>query len=222
MWWRSGAGGAEQPAPAQRGREGPARSAGGRGHYNVSPNSPLPIPPPQAREGAKAGLRRVAPLALALLLAGCGFHPLYSPPAMTTSDPRLAAIQVPQIPERTGQRLTIALRDAFNPNGATVDPRYRLHVTLASTRRDTAIRQDGTATRAEIAVTATYSLVGLEDGRTALSGTARSSSSVDLVENEYANVVAQDDARMRAIDELAVELQTRCAMFMGRPATAAK
>jgi LPS-assembly lipoprotein len=129
---------------------------------------------------------------------------------------------VPQIPERAGQRLTIALRDAFNPSGVAVDPRYRLHVTLTTTRRDTAIRQDGTATRAEVAVTAGYRLVALENGRTALSGTARSSSSVDLVVNEYANVVAEEDARMRAVDEVAVELQTRCAMFMGRPAEAAK
>jgi LPS-assembly lipoprotein len=175
------------------------------------------------RAASARRLRRVAGvLALAVILAGCGFRPLYAPTALTTTDPRLAAIQVPQIPERIGQRLTIALRDGFNPGGVKVDPRYRLHVTLTATRRETAIRKDGTATRSEIGVYANYSLLDLGDGQVAFSGAAQSNSSVDLVLNEYANLVAEEDARTRAVDEIALELQTRCAMFMERPTAAAK
>jgi LPS-assembly lipoprotein len=167
--------------------------------------------------------RHLAGVVLSLaLVAGCGFRPLYAPSALTTTDPRLAAIQVPQIPERIGQRLTISLRDGFNPSGATVDPLYRLQVTLTTTRRETALRTDGTATRAEISVAASYNLIDLKNGRSAMSGTAQSGSSVDLVVNEYSNVVAEDDARTRAVEEIAFELQTRCAMFLERPTAAAK
>jgi LPS-assembly lipoprotein len=164
----------------------------------------------------------IALAALLLLLAGCGFHPLYAPTAATTTDPRLAAIQVPQIPERIGQRLTIALRDAFNPSGAAVDPLYRLQVTLTTTRSETALRKDGTATRAEISVAASYRLFDIAAGRMATFGTAQSTSSVDLVVNEYANRVAEDDARTRAVEDLARELQARCAMYMDRRTASAR
>jgi LPS-assembly lipoprotein len=164
-----------------------------------------------------------AALALAvLLLAGCGFRPLYAPAETATTDPRLASIQVAQIPDRIGQRLTIALRDSFNPGGAAIEPRYRLLVSLSTTRREVAIRRDGTASRAEIAVRAGYQLVDLDDGKVAMAGSARSSSSVDLVVNEYANLVAEEDARTRAVEDIALEIQTRCAMFFERPATAAR
>jgi LPS-assembly lipoprotein len=162
-------------------------------------------------------------LALAILvLGGCGFRPLYAPAEATTTDPRLASIQVAQIPDRIGQRLTIALRDSFNPGGAAVAPRYRLLVSLTTTRRELGIRRDATASRAEIIVTATYRLVDLEDGTAATVGVARSSSSVDLVLNEYANLVAEEDARTRAVEDIALEIQTRCALFFERPATAAR
>lgn len=177
------------------------------------------------REGtalARCWRRLLGVLALALVVAGCGFRPLYAPTALTTTDPRLAAIQVPQIPERIGQRLTIALRDGFNPSGAKFDPLYRLHVRLTTSRRETAIRKDGTATRSEIGVAASYNLIDLNNGQVAFSGTAQSNSSVDLVQNEYANRVAEEDARTRAVEEIALELQTRCAMFLERPTAAAK
>ena len=170
-----------------------------------------------ARRAALASL-----VALTPPLAACGFHPLYAPPTASTTDPRLAAIQVAQIPERVGQRLTIALRDSFNPSGATVDPKYRLNVTLSTTRRDVAIRRDGTATRAEVAVNANYHLMDLGDGSIAMRGSARSVSSVDLVVNEYANLVAEEDARTRAAEDLALEIQTRCAAFFERPPTQRK
>jgi LPS-assembly lipoprotein len=171
-------------------------------------------------------LARPAPLAVAcamvLLLAGCGFRPLYAPAEPATINPQLATIQVAQVPDRIGQVLTIALRDSFNPSGASVEPRYRLLTTLSTTRREVAIRRDGTASRAEVAVNAAYRLIDLGNGMVAMTGAARSASSVDLVVNEYANLVAEQDARIRAIQEIALQIQTRCAMFFERPATAAK
>jgi LPS-assembly lipoprotein len=163
--------------------------------------------------------RRTLLVAAALLPAGCGFRPLYAPPETAATDPRLATIQVAQISERLGQLLTIALRDSFNPSGARVEPQYVLYVTLTTTRRDTAIRRDATASRAEIDLSAAYQLVELRKGATVMTGVARSFDSIDLVDNEYANIVASSDARNRGLRDLAAEIQTRCAGYLQRQAT---
>jgi LPS-assembly lipoprotein len=176
----------------------------------------------------KAGARAVAARGLlclglaAALLGGCGFRPLYAPPEPGAGDPALARVQVVQIPERLGQIMTIALRDGFNPAGPPVDPRYALYVTLATERIETAIRRDGTASRAGLNVYADYTLVDLEKGSVAMNGLARSLGAVDLVENEYANIVAEQDSRVRSVQELATEIQTRVALFLRRDATAAR
>jgi LPS-assembly lipoprotein len=149
-----------------------------------------------------------------ILLAGCGFRPLYAPPEVGTTDPALATIQVVQIPDRLGQLLTIALRDGFNPSGERVDPQYTLHVGLSSIRRDTALRIDSTATRAQIDVRATYQLIDLRRNVVVLYGSARSNDSIDLVDNEYANVVADNDARRRALRDIAAQIQTRCGGYL--------
>jgi LPS-assembly lipoprotein len=142
-------------------------------------------------------------VAFLLLVAGCGFRPLHAPPPAGSTEPRRAG--------------------GFNPSGERVDARYILHVRLLTQRVESAIRRDGTATRALIDTRADYTLVDLRTGVPALSGVARSFGSHDLVENEYANIVADADFRARAVQELASEIQTRVAMFLQRdPATAAR
>lgn len=177
---------------------------------------------PEGRALARSAGCLLGAVVLVLALSGCGFRPLYASAAQGTTDPRLAAIEVAQIPDRTGQRLTIALRDAFNPSGLSVDPRYRLFVSLASRRREVALRKDGTASRSEITVTANWRLMDLETQAVAFFGIARSGSSVDLVRNEYANLVAEEDARTRALEDIARDIQARCSMFLDGASAATK
>jgi LPS-assembly lipoprotein len=160
----------------------------------------------------RALARRVLLKLPVLLVAGCGFRPLYAPRG--AADPSLAAIQVAPIPERIGQRLTLALRDAFSGGGASVDPRYTLHVSLATTRREVGLRRDASASRVEIDVAARYTLVDHAAREEVMSGVARSFGGVDRVENEYANIVGEEDAHLTALDELAAEIQARCAAYL--------
>src|SRR5947199_891698 len=76
----------------------------------------------------------LARLALAVALAGCGWTPLYADRETGPADAELRAIKVAPIPERIGQRLAIALRESFNPDGAPSQQRYRLDTFLTATR----------------------------------------------------------------------------------------
>jgi len=166
-------------------------------------------------------IRRRALVATALLaagaaLAGCGFHPLYGETASRAFDPELAAIKVDPIPERLGQLTAISLRDGLNPEDARVEYKYRLIVALQSQLADFAIRKDGTASRQLYNVMASYRLAPMGAGATIFSGSARFNTSFDVGDNEYATIVAGQDAEERAAREISEQIRTQLMLFLQR------
>jgi LPS-assembly lipoprotein len=154
-------------------------------------------------------------LVLALLLAGCGFTPLYGEhdPAY---DEELRSVQVLPIPERLGQRLAIELRDSLNPSGVPVAPRYYLIVRITTTRTESAIRNDATASREQFVYTASILLRDARKNETLFYAISNAFNAVDLVVNEYSIVVGERDAEARAARELAEDIRTRVALFLKR------
>jgi LPS-assembly lipoprotein len=146
-------------------------------------------------------------------LSGCGFTPLYSR-GTEAADERLATIRVSPIPDRLGQRLANDLRDTFNPLGRKVDATHALYVSLVTERREVAVRRDGTASRVEVVVNANYTLADLSTQRSVLTGIARSRDTFDLVDNEYANVIAGESAQSRTLRFISEEIRTRIALFL--------
>jgi LPS-assembly lipoprotein len=158
-------------------------------------------------------------LATLLALGGCGFHPLYARHGRTGYDPVLASIKVNTIPDRQGQVLAIALRDGLNPQGARMPTRYTLDVHLESTRQNIAIRPDGTASRSEVAMTASYVLKDVaksSEGAIVLSGTTHSVSAFDVLADNYATVVAQHAAEERTLSEVGDDILTRLELFVSK------
>ena len=155
---------------------------------------------------------------LPLLLAGCGWTPLYADRQTEVGDARLRAIRVEPISERIGQRLEIALRDALNPTGIPTPQRYSLRTTLAIQRADLGIQAQGLATRGRLDVYATFALVELKTGKTLFENTIHSANAFDILANGYATTVAQGDADRRTVAELQREIVARLTFFMQRQA----
>ena len=155
-------------------------------------------------------------LAAALLLAGCGFHPLYAHHGKSGFDADLASIKVNTISDRQGQLLAIALRDGLNPTGVRVDTRYTLDVQLKSIRQDVALRSDGTASRSEIAMTATFVLKDARANTSVLQGTTHSVSSYDVLTDNYATVVASQNAEQRTVQEVGDDILVRLQLYMSK------
>jgi LPS-assembly lipoprotein len=155
-------------------------------------------------------------LGAALLLAGCGFHPLYARHGQGGFDADLASIKVNTITDRAGQLLAIALRDALNPTGARVDTRYFLDVQLASTRQDIGLRPDGTASRSEIAMTAKFVLRDAKANQAVLQGTTHSISSYDVLTDNYATVVASHNAEERTVHEVGDDILARLQLYVSK------
>jgi hypothetical protein len=149
--------------------------------------------------------------------AGCGgWVPLYADREAGPADEDLRAITVQPIPERIGQKLALALRESLNPTGIPTPQRYALRTTLQVVRIDLGIQSTGLGTRAKLDVYASYVLRDIKANNQLLAATSHASESFDIVANEYATIVAENDAGTRAVEELRRDMMAQLTIFMQR------
>jgi LPS-assembly lipoprotein len=156
-----------------------------------------------------------------LLLAGCGFRPLYEDPepvaGAASVGSELAAVEIAPIPDRVGQLVRNDLlyhMDASEGGGAAD---YRLDVRLAESISELAVERTGFATRSNLRLAASYSLIDLGTGRRLVRGRSRAISSYNIVDASFSTLTAQNAARERAAARVAEEIRTRlAAYFAGR------
>ncbi len=162
-------------------------------------------------------------LALGLsTLAGCGWAPLYADPGSTPADESLRAITVTPISERIGQKLAWALRKSLNPTGIPTPQRYVLRTTLRTLRSDLGIQSFGLGSRGKLDAYATYVLADTKTNATLLTATSHVAESFDILANEYAAIVAEDDAGTRAVEELRRDIVTQLTIFLRHRTAAAQ
>ncbi|MFQ6019119.1 MAG: LPS assembly lipoprotein LptE [Kiloniellaceae bacterium] len=173
---------------------------------------------PLHRSAPGRGLRAGLLLALALAVAGCGFQPLYgrAGPTGETATTELAAVRIAPLADRIGQKMHNLLRDRLNPRGQPRDPAYLLQVGLTETRKELGIRKDETATRANLILTASFTLREMASNRPLLHGSATSINSYNILDNQFATAVSEDNARTRALRELSDDIRTRLAVFFAQ------
>lgn len=161
-------------------------------------------------------------IVLALLLGGCGFHPLYADHATSGFDADLAAIKVNTIQDRLGQQLALSLRDGLNPAGIRVAPRYALDVKLVAERNNLGIRKDATSSRTQMMIVANFQLKELATDRTVLQGMTRTAVSFDSQTDEYANVVARQSAQERSLRDVSDDIRNRLAVYVSQHRSTAR
>jgi len=164
----------------------------------------------------KAGLGFLA-LVCGLTLSGCGFRPLYGEDeAGTSTFDSLETIQIAALPDRTGQQLHNLLRDRINPRGQPNRPVYVLRISLTEKTEKLAIAQDETATRANLRLSANFTLTKVKSSEVVMSGSSRSANSYNIVDSQYATYVSENDARDRALRELSEDIRLRLAIYFAR------
>jgi len=94
-----------------------------------------------------------------------------------------------------------------------VPKRWNLQTGLRVTRTDLGIQRNATATTSEITVSAIFQITD-QGGRIIYSSSSSAVGSFDLVNDAYATQVAAQDARDRAIRQVADEMVLRLAIFV--------
>ena len=149
-----------------------------------------------------------------VLLAGCGFQPLYGTTASGGgATEKLGQIRVDPIPDRIGQQIRNFLLDRLNPYGQPARPVYRLIVEPTVLSTDLGIERDETATRALLQLNVQYSLLESASGRVVFSATARSTNSFNIVDSDFATKSAETDALERAAREVSDAIRIRLGIF---------
>ncbi len=148
-----------------------------------------------------------------LMLGACGFHPMYGKANHGAVVPEIAAVGIGIIPDRSGQQLRNMLLDRLTPAGAPAEPRYTLDIALSEARQELGIREDETATRANLIVNARYTLTHVPTRTVLIEGRTRSINSFDIVTSEFATLIAERDARERGLRVISNAIAARLAAY---------
>lgn len=168
--------------------------------------------------------RRRLPLTLVsvvlcgLMLAGCGFRPLYGSksdaPGLAAE---LASVEVAPIPERTGQLLRNALEQRMERAGGAYRKAYTLELEVDESTEALGLGRDATVTRANLVVTAAFQL--RQNGTVIWSGQSRSAAAYNVLTQQYATIASERDSRDRAVTQVADDITRRLAVFLGNRPT---
>jgi hypothetical protein len=158
----------------------------------------------------------LAGLAFCVMLPGCGFKPLYGADSVAhnkTTSQEFAQIQIPVLEGRIGQELRNMLIDSIHPNGAARDYRYKLNVNVREADINLGLQQNATSTRGLVLITVQYWLVDTQAGKTLLHETLRSSTSYNILINQFSSQLSSDDARVKGLEQISDDMTERLALY---------
>ncbi|MBI1326603.1 MAG: hypothetical protein GC136_03070 [Alphaproteobacteria bacterium] len=150
-----------------------------------------------------------------LLLAACGFTPLYGEKIQGASAKDFfSQIDIMLIPDREGQQLRNALLDQLNMSGVPSQPRYRLHIQeIAEEKRELDITKEADTTRSQLRLRTSFKLVDLESQQTVLGRSVYAITSYNELASEFSTRVTEQNARDNAITELARQIERDLALY---------
>ncbi len=151
---------------------------------------------------------RVLIASLTLLLAACGFQPMYAPAG---GGQAIGPVQVTQIDGKAGHVLKRELDRILSVEDGSAPPMI-LEITLAEQVTPLAIRVDESATRAELRLVANYVLTPPSSHGQVMRGSVFTVVNYDIPTAAFGEIAAQDDARERAAETMAQRFRAERAL----------
>jgi LPS-assembly lipoprotein len=152
----------------------------------------------------------------ALVLAGCGFQPLYG--GTTAGGAKLAevmaGVDIAPIPGRVGQKLRNELIFANTGGGNGAPTRYKLEIAIKESVTDELVQITGDATGQVYQLDATFKLIDPANGKVLMQGKAISRAAYNRFQEIFANVRARYDAENRAARTISESIKTQVAAFL--------
>jgi len=170
-------------------------------------------------------MKRSVALLSALMLAGCGFHPLYG--GMNAGmQQTLSTIYVEPVSDKIGYELRNTMIDLLDGPGTPAGAAYRLKLQLTETTQGVALQNDATPGSASVAITryndtlkVTYTLLDLK-GKTVTSGVETGLSAYNVLPSSpnanFGTLTAQQDADRRAAQDIAERIRLDLNVFFAK------
>jgi LPS-assembly lipoprotein len=167
---------------------------------------------------AKAPFLLLAPCLL--LLSACGFEPVYGTKAGAqgvTPAQGLDQIDIQLIPDAEGVYLRNALIDRFYQGGYPANPRYSLSVDpIKQSKSDYDITVESEATRRQLTLRTRLILRETGKAEAVLTRDVKIVTSYDVIGSQFNTRIAEEDARRAGLNDLARQIETEIALFLGR------
>jgi LPS-assembly lipoprotein len=148
---------------------------------------------------------------LTLLLAACGFQPMYAP---SSGGAAIGPVNVSQIDGRAGHVLKTELDRILGAEANAGGEPQQLDITLRESVLQLGIRRDESASRAEYRLTARYTLTGASGAP--IRGSLSTVVNYEIPPSAFAEIAAQDDARDRAAETMAQRLRAELAIKLAQ------
>ena len=157
----------------------------------------------------------------AVLLGACGFRPLYGPQAGGEAlAAKLARVDVAAPETRLAQLVYRNLVDLIASSATELkgsdSPKtsHRLEYRVVERQVGLAVRGDDSVTRINLTMSGHFQLFAQGAKKSVLEGESRAIAAMNVVQSDYANLIAERDARARAARSLARDIVNRLAIFM--------
>jgi LPS-assembly lipoprotein len=147
------------------------------------------------------------------ILTGCGFQPIYSAGTNSVFEIEMRDIEILPIENRIGQQLRNQLEQRITPKGRSRFSKYILKVTLSEGKQDLAVKKSEIATRSNLNFRANYSVTDKLSKKTLTSGSSRMVTSYNILTETFATLMAEKDARKRAVREISADITSKIAAF---------
>ena len=155
----------------------------------------------------------VAPLLL--LLAACGFRPLYGAGGADSPgvSQDMASVAIAEPTDRLNQLIRNDLLSTMRPAGTGAPDRYRLDIeATASGEKSIEDSSDSRRSRrSTVRIMASFALKDMTGGKTVYQGRTFSNVSYDDVNQSFADMQARTTAMERGAREVALDIRTRLA-----------
>jgi LPS-assembly lipoprotein len=154
---------------------------------------------------------------LVLLLAGCGFQPVYMPTASGKAGPaqrELAAVNVPLMGDRPGQLFRQALQERLSNDSGTAQ-HYDLEASFWIAGEGIAINTEDVATRIRLTGHVSWTLRARDAARTRLtSGSGSLVDGLNLLDQQYFAADLENEViQKRLANALAEQVATQLAIY---------
>jgi LPS-assembly lipoprotein len=151
-------------------------------------------------------------LVAALVLAGCGYRPLYGTTSETAGvAATLSSVSIPEAEDRVGQLIRNDLISSMQAGKG--EEKYTLLLKPVVKRSGQIDRPQPNVTRQAITLAVTYELVERSSGNVVNDGKTFSQASFDVIRQPFADLQAETNATERAVREVSADIRTRLAAY---------
>lgn len=154
-----------------------------------------------------------------IFIVGCGFEPMYATKTFGGKNisTKLSQVSIANIPDREGQFLRNALYDRFYRNGKPVNPQYKLTVNKPKEiRQELDVTTGAESTRAQLRLSTNFSLIDVGTGKNILSDRAETIAGFNILADEYATRVSENNTRENALSDIARQIEQKVTLRLNQ------